>query len=66
MIDNVNVKEAINLLNDIDYNYMHPVNDSRHPKHKECIHAYQMIEDWVNKSMLTQNQSKAPKKNFYG
>jgi signal recognition particle subunit SEC65 len=64
MIDNVNVKDATNLLNDINYDYMHPVNDLKHPKHKECIYAYQLIEDWVNKSMLTQNQSKTMKKNF--
>ena len=65
MINNVNLQEVINLLNIINYDSMHPANNSKHPKHKECILVYKILEAWTTKCLLSQNRSKTVKKSFY-
>lgn len=45
--DETELREATQLLREIDGNPMHPANDSRHPDHEACLKAYQELEAWV-------------------
>ena len=46
-VTEVELREAIKLLQEIDGDPQHPVNDTRHPEHDECLKAYQEIEVWI-------------------
>lgn len=43
------LREAMRLLDEINDNPLHPVNDKRHPGHEACLKAYQELEVWVMK-----------------
>jgi hypothetical protein len=42
------VKEVIEILNDIDNNTLHPINDARHPLHPACVKAYGELIQWCD------------------
>jgi hypothetical protein len=58
MNDNMDLQEAINLLNMINNDHTHPVNNAMHPKHNECLLVYRAIENWVNTRQLSNKQPK--------
>ena len=56
MNDDMDLQEAINLLNMINNDHKHPANNAMHPKHQECLLVYQAIENWVNRHQITNKQ----------
>ena len=61
MNDNMDLQEAINLLNMINNDHRHPVNNAMHPKHNQCFWSfgllvYRAIENWVNTRQLSNKQ----------
>jgi hypothetical protein len=50
MNDNMDLQEAINLLNMINNDHRHPVNNEMHPKHNQCLLVYRAIENWVKRA----------------
>ncbi len=56
MNDEMNLQEAIDLLNMINLDHKHPANNAMHPKHQECLLVYQTLENWVNQHHITNNK----------
>jgi len=40
------IREAETLMEAINNNPLHPVNDARHPEHAISVQAYQALADW--------------------
>jgi hypothetical protein len=54
------LRDAIRLLDEIDGDPLHPVNDARHPKHQACVQAYDELEQWCveqNKILIKQRSA---------
>lgn len=47
-VDEAALREAMQLLNDIENNPLHPANDARHPDHHASVLACQELEQWCS------------------